>query len=187
MRIYFVGSHCVGKTKMVRETAKRYGLPTLSEAARQVLAQWEPLGGLKALAGDLQMVTDYQEEVFRQQVKIDFATGDSFVADRAFDNLVYAARWARAGTVSRLMAEEGARYVERVRGGRVFFVRPHRELLAEDGIRAHISWEDVVLADGGVLFALEVLGIPYVPIPCREFSDRMRIVEAVLGPPPGGT
>jgi len=103
----------------------------------------------------------------------------SFVSDRAFCNLAYAAHHAtilsQLATDSRL-----ERYMQSVRSGLVFFVRPHRELLTEDGYRESTGWDEVVRIDGMVKLMLEMFGIPYIPMDCLPMQERVRLVERVL-------
>lgn len=179
MRVYFCGASSVGKTTLARLVAKKYKLHLLHEVARNVLAERQYPGGLAAMAGDLGEVTSYQVEVFERQIAAEDSAGDDFVSDRMADNLVYAAIRAEAGTVHRLLAKEDG-YLERVRSGIVFFVRPHRHLLRNDGVRADAVWDEVLRQDGAVMMLLHLLHIPYIPISCPEIADRLRVVEAVL-------
>src|SRR3954462_10963133 len=90
MRIYFVGSHATGKTTMTRYVSRRYGLPMITEVARAVLAELET--SLDALRTDMDLVAEYQKRVFERQVQVERSqTSATFVSDRAFDNLAYAA------------------------------------------------------------------------------------------------
>ena len=57
-----------------------------------------------------------------------------------------------------------ADYMEHVRGGIVFYLRPHRELLADDGVRERSDWEEVLRIDGMVKLMLEMFAVPYVPV-----------------------
>jgi hypothetical protein len=68
-----------------------------------------------------------------------------------------------------------------VRKGIVFFLRPHRELLKEDGVRAGVDWEEVLRIDGMVKMMLEMFAVPYIPISCLSMQERTRTVERVLG------
>lgn len=186
MRVYFCGAHSTGKTTLARLVAKRYGLALLSEVARTVLAEMEYVGGLPAMAGDVESVTEYQRAVWHRQARVESAAGDDYVSDRMADSLAYSALRAAPGTVASLMAgevAEGSPYAKRVRGGTVFFVRPHLHLLREDGVRTDVDWEGVVRMDGAILMLLSMLDVPYVPISCPEVSDRLRVVEGVLGVP----
>src|SRR6188474_760918 len=69
MRIYFVGSHATGKTTMCRFVSRRYGLPMISEVARAVLAEMET--GFDALRTDMDLVAEYQTQVFARQVAVE--------------------------------------------------------------------------------------------------------------------
>ena len=155
LRIYLVGAHATGKTTLARWIRDHYGLPMISEVARGVLAEMEA-----------------QLDAERDQL-------GSFVSDRAFCNLAYAAQHAtilsQLATDVRLLE-----YMRSVKEGLVFFLRPHRELLSEDGVRAGVQWEEVLRIDGMVKFMLELFGIPYIPVDCLAMQERVRLLERVL-------
>lgn len=180
MRIYFVGSHATGKTTMTRWVSRRYGLPMITEVARAVLAELET--NFETLRTDMDRVGDYQKRVFERQIAIERMQDKGFVSDRAFDNLAYAAE--HATVLGEIMAEqEGAeirRYMDWVGEGAVFFVRPHRSLLQEDGVRAGVDWDSVVRIDGMVKLLLEQFRIKYLPIDTPSMQERVRAVEFVL-------
>jgi nicotinamide riboside kinase len=177
MRIYFVGSHATGKTTMTRYVSRKYGLPMISEIARAVLAELET--SFDALRTDMDLVAEYQRRVFERQVQIEKQQGSGFVSDRAFDNLAYAAEHTLA--VGDMMADDSYKqYTEWVSQGIVFFVRPHRDLLKEDGIRAGVTWESVLRIDGMVKLMLEQSRIPYLPLESASMQERARAVDFVL-------
>src|SRR5438105_10043681 len=89
MRIYFVGSHATGKTTLCRYVSRKYGLPMITEVARAVLAEME--ASLDSLRTDMDLVAEYQRQVFERQVAVEKLQPGGFVSDRAFDNLAYAA------------------------------------------------------------------------------------------------
>ncbi len=180
MRIYFVGSHATGKTTMTRYVSRKYGLPMISEIARAVLAELET--SFDALRTDMDLVAEYQRRVFERQVQVERAQGANgagFVSDRAFDNLAYAAEHTLA--VGDMMADDTYKqYTEWVAQGIVFFVRPHRDLLKDDGVRAGVTWESVLRIDGMVKLMLEQSRIPYLPLESSSMQERARAVDFVL-------
>lgn len=177
MRIYFVGSHATGKTTMCRYVSKRYGLPMISEVARGVLAEMET--SLDALRTDMDLVADYQRRVFERQVKVERLHADSFVSDRAFDNLAYAAE--HTTIVADVLGDATfAEYMDWVAGGVVFFLRPHPSLLVEDGVRAGVSWDSVVRIDGMIKLMLEHHRVRYLPVESVSMQERVRAVEFVV-------
>jgi hypothetical protein len=102
-----------------------------------------------------------------------------FVSDRAFDNLAYAAEHTLS--VGDMMADETYKqYTDWVSQGIVFFVRPHRDLLKDDGIRAGVTWESVLRIDGMVKLMLEQSRIPYLPVESASMQERARAVDFVL-------
>ncbi len=179
-RIYFVGSHATGKTTMTRWVSRRYGLPMITEVARAVLAELET--NFDTLRTDMERVGDYQRRVFERQIAIERMQDKGFVSDRAFDNLAYAAEHAMV--LGDIMAEDSGievrSYMEWVSNGLVFFVRPHRSLLKEDGVRAGVDWDSVVRIDGMVKLLLEQFRIRYLPIDTPSMQERIRAVEFVL-------
>ena len=179
MRIYFVGSHATGKTTLCRYVSRRYGLPMISEVARAVLAEMEAT--LDALRTDMDLVAEYQRRVFERQMAVERlqASQSGFVSDRAFDNLAYAAE--HTCILGDLMNGEGVLdYMKWVGEGIVFFVRPSKDLLKEDGVRSGVTWESVLRIDGMVKWALEQYRIPYLPIDTPLMQERVRTVEFVL-------
>ena len=184
-RIYLVGAHATGKTTLARWIRDRYGLQMISEVARGVLAEME--AQLESLRTNLDLVNEYQVQVYERQLQMEAQAianakqdGIAFVSDRAFCNLAYAAH--HSTILSQLMEDPRlARYMDSVKEGVVFYLRPHRELLQNDGVRAGVDWEEVVRIDGMVKLLLELFAIPYVPVDCLPMQERTRLVECVLG------
>ena len=165
---------------MTRWVSRRYGVPMVTEVARSVLAELET--NFDTLRTDMDRVGDYQRRVFERQIAIERMQDKGFVSDRAFDNLAYAAEHAMV--LGDIMNEESGaevrRYMEWVSEGLVFFVRLHRTLLKEDGVRAGVDWDSVVRIDGMVKLLLEQFRIRYLPIDTPSMQERIRAVEFVL-------
>ena len=177
LRIYLVGAHATGKTTLARYIRDRYGLPMISEVARGVLAEME--AQLDGLRTNIELVNHYQALVFERQIEAESQQKGAFVSDRAFCNLAYAAH--HSTVLAKLVTQKNfLEYMESVRGGIVFFLRPHRELLAEDGVRASVEWEEVLRIDGMVKLLLEMYAVPYVPCESLAMQERVRLVESVL-------
>ncbi len=175
--IYMVGAHSTGKTTLARWVRDHYGLPMIAEVARGVLAEME--AQLSSLRTDLDVVNRYQTEVFARQITAEMEQDGSFVSDRAFCNLAYAAHHSQI--LPELARDDRlADYMETVKQGLVFYIRPHRELLAEDGVRERMNWEEVVRIDGMVKLLLEMFGVPYIPVASLSMQERTRLVERVL-------
>ena len=177
MRIYFVGAHATGKTTMTRYVSRRYGLPMITEVARAVLAELEAT--LDALRTDMDLVAEYQRRVFERQVQVEHMQGTGFVSDRAFDNLAYAAEHTLIFS-DLLTGDTFKNYMEWVAQGIVFFLRPHHELLKQDGVRAGVTWDSVLRIDGMIKLMLEQSRIPYLPIESSSMQERARAVDFVL-------
>lgn len=176
-RIYLVGAHSTGKTTLARWVRDTFGLPMISEVARGVLAEME--AKLDALRSDVGLVDRYQKEVYLRQLEAEERMEGGFVSDRAFCNLAYAAH--HSTILSQIAGDPRlAMYMDSVRRGIVFFVRPHRELLSEDGVRASVEWDDVVRIDGMVKLLLEMFAVPYIPLESLSMQERVRAIQRVL-------
>ncbi len=176
-RIYMVGAHSTGKTTLARWVRDQYDLPMIAEVARGVLAEME--AQLDALRTNIELVDRYQEMVFERQIEAERKQPGSFVSDRAFCNLAYAAHHS---TILANIAGDPrlADYMDSVRGGIVFYLRPHPELVRADGVRSGLAWEEVVRIDGMVKLLLEMFGVPYIPIESLGMQERVRLVTRVL-------
>jgi len=177
LRIYLVGAHATGKTTLARWIRDHYGIPMISEVARSVLAEME--AQLDGLRSNIDLVNRYQHEVFVRQIEAERAQPGAFVSDRAFCNLAYACHHATIlGNIAgdpRLLE-----YMNSVRSGLVFFLRPHKELVVADGVRAGLEWEEVVRIDGMVKLMLEMFSVPYIPVESLSMQERVRLFERVL-------
>lgn len=151
----------------------------ISEVARGVLAEME--AQVDSLRANVDLVNSYQAEVFLRQARYEAEAEKQggFVSDRAFCNLAYA---AQHGTLLAEVARDPrlAAYMEGVKRGLVFFVRPHQCLLAADGVRERSDWEEVLRIDGMVKFLLEFFGVPYIPMASLSMQERQRCMERVL-------
>ena len=176
-RIYLVGAHATGKTTLARWIRDRYRVPMIAEVARGVLAEME--AQLETLRTDVGLVDRYQASVFTRQIDAEHAIDGAFVSDRAFCNLAYAAH--HSSILAQIFKDPRLQeYMQWVRQGVVFFLRPHREMLVEDGVRAGVEWEEVLRIDGMVKLLLEQFDIPYIPVASLSMQERVRLVERVL-------
>ncbi|MEZ0230940.1 MAG: AAA family ATPase [Planctomycetota bacterium] len=177
LRIYIAGAHSTGKTTLARWIARTYKLPLVTEVARSVLAELEiPLDSLRV---DLDRTATFQKEVFRRQNEMERLAGNRFVSDRTFDNLAYACHHTLAlNQISRDLGDYSARLHSP--GSVVFFVRPHLDLLKEDGLRASVTWEEIVRIDGMVKLLLELHDVDYITIDTVNMAERARTVRGVI-------
>lgn len=163
---------------MARYTAQQYGLSLLTEVARLLLAEKE--WSLKTIRSDIQIVNTYQRGVLEKQLAEE-SKKSHFVSDRSFDNLAYAAMHA---TVLRQMIRDQSleNYVETLRDKNVaiFFIRPSKALISNDGIREEVEWDDLIRIDAIIKFMLEMWGLKYIQINTPSMQERIRIVDAVL-------
>lgn len=177
-RLYFVGGHGVGKTTLSKLVSERFGLRLLSETARTLLAETD--SSLAIIRNDIGSVTRFQRAVFERQVLLERDVHSDFVSDRACDNLAYLCEHGES--LHELAHSEACReYVEQVRGGLVFFVRP-LPFVTADGTRppSDLQLSSVHRIDGMVKLLLELFGIPYFPVDGYSLKDRWTLVEGVV-------
>lgn len=170
LRIYVCGAHSTGKTTLARHLANQLGLPLINEVARQVIAEFEL--SFETLRVDIERAGEYQREVFRRQLEVEERYPDGFVSDRSFDNLAYAARHSLV--LPDLIDAEAERYFERVRQSLVFFVRPQRECMQNDGMREQVAWDEINRIDGMLDLLLGWHRIPCVGVSELNMKDRIR-------------
>ena len=138
-RIYLVGAHATGKTTLARWIRDRYRVPMIAEVARGVLAEME--AQLETLRTDVDLVDRYQAAVFTRQIDAERGVDGAFVSDRAFCNLAYAAH--HSSILAKIFRDPRLEeYMQWVRQGVVFFLRPHREMLVDDGVVQHVSVDE---------------------------------------------
>jgi len=184
LRIAFVGSASTGKSTLARWAKNNYQLPMINEVARQVLGELET--NFTTLHSDLNATTAYQQEVFKRQVQVSLAHAGGYVSDRAHDNLAYAAD--AADNYSSIVSDPNlGQYLDHLEDVIIFFVRPHKSLLKDDGVRAPIKWRDVLRIDGIIKMILRSLVVPKTGKPLRYFEiaspillDRVELVRNVV-------
>lgn len=184
LRIAFVGSASTGKSTLARWAKNNYQLPMINEVARQVLGELET--NFTTLHSDLNATTAYQQEVFKRQVQVSLAHAGGYVSDRAHDNLAYAAD--AADNYSSIVSDPSlGKYLDHLEDVIIFFVRPHKSLLKDDGVRAPIKWRDVLRIDGIIKYILRSLVVPKTGKPLRYFEidspillDRVELVRNVV-------
>jgi hypothetical protein len=178
MKVYFVGAHSTGKTTCARYVSEKYKLPMITEVARAVLSEkeWQ----LDSLRYDMDKVDAYQRQVFVRQM-VEETKHSSFVSDRSFDGLAYAAQHSRI--LPELMGlPDLPAYIDSLKapGSFIFYVRPSKVTLKADGVREAINWEGVVSIDAMVKFMLQMWELRYFQIPMENMQERIQLIDNVL-------
>jgi nicotinamide riboside kinase len=178
MKVYFVGAHSTGKTTCARYVSEKFSLPMITEVARAVLSEKEL--HLDSLRYDLNLVDDYQEAIFNRQLQEE-EKHTSFVSDRSFDCLAYAAQHTRILPLL-INAPELKAYLDKLRqpDSFIFFVRASKATLKADGVRETINWDGIVTIDSMVKFMLEMWGLRYFQINMDNMQERAHLINAVL-------
>jgi nicotinamide riboside kinase len=183
MRIYFIGCESSGKTTLARYISKRLNLTMLSEVARTVLAEREL--SVDSLRSNLDEVNSYQEEIFFRQVKEESKYENNFVSDRSFDNLAYAAKYS---TIFKKLidSKECKDYITQLKKGidegetKIFFVRPFKSILKNDGVRETVSWENAVGVDAMIKLLTQLFDIKCINIQTDSMQERVQLLESTL-------
>ena len=177
LRIYICGPQSSGKSTLARWISKKYRLPLVTEVVRSVVAEREIQ--LDQMLADLELAFSVQREIAERQLLSEEKAGERFVSDRAFDHLAYSANHTMR---SHEIAQWANNYLQRVRheDSIVFFVRPHQQLVTEDGVRNNLAWDEIVRIDGMIKLLLGIYNINYVSIDSINMVDRARTVSAVI-------
>ena len=154
MRVAIVGSHSTGKTTLLRLLAERLEISTLSEVAREMIAESDKLP--HHMTGEER--GEFQMGILREQIRRELAV-EAFLSDRsAFDAVAYSFDTPSYGELL-AVAEDHA---EKRPYDRIFFL-PVEFPLEGDGIRSQD--EDYRLAvENELLRILAETGTPFVRI-----------------------
>ena len=179
MKIYFSGSASVGKSTLANHCSKRYNLPLVFEQARIVLSEQELQ--IDTLRCDLDIADKYQRDVFDRQLAEEQKYA-SFVSDRSLiDILAYSGQYTRI--LPKLMqSNELTTYIANLKqsGSIIFFVKPHKTLLHQDGVRESLNWENVVAIDANIKILYEMFDINYIQIDTCNMQERIKIITSAL-------
>jgi predicted ATPase len=181
MKIYFTGCHGSGKTTLARYVSEKYKVPLITEVARQVLSEKEL--HIDTLRHNLEVVDEYQTQIFYRQLQEEQAYSTSFVSDRsALDALCYAGQHSRV--VSQLFqSPQLTEYLGVLRqpDSYLFFVRPCKATLRADGVRESLNWDGAVAIDAMLKLLLEIFEIRYFQINTDNMQERVKLINSVLG------
>lgn len=178
MKVYFIGAHSTGKTTLARYVAERYKLPLLNEVARTVLAEKEYQ--IDTMRANLEIINSYQYDVFYRQIAEE-EKHDSFVSDRSFDNLAYAAQHSRV--LPHLMRDEKLKHYTTMlkqKDSLIFFVRPSKATLRNDGVRESLNWDGIISIDAMIKFLLEMWELKYFQVSSDNMQERTQLIDSVL-------
>ena len=179
MKVYFTGAQSSGKSTLARFISDKTNSPLLFEVARQILAEKEiPLDSLRA---NFELINQFQKEIFYRQIKEE-QKEQNFVSDRSLiDALAYTAQ--HTSLFNELVhSDECKEYIKKLKqpDSFVFFVRPHKYMLKQDGIRESLDWEGVIAIDSMIKMLLQLFGIRYFDIHTGSIQERIQLVESVL-------
>lgn len=178
MKIYLAGSHSSGKSTLANYISKEYKLPMITEVARSVLSEKEL--NLKQLRTDINVANDFQRTIFYRQIEKEKQYKD-FVSDRCIDCLAYTAN--HTNILNEIKnSEEYKEYVQSLKSkdSLIFFIRPSKDTLANDGVREELTWEGVVTIDAMIKCLFEFEGIEYIQINTSNMQERIMTVTTII-------
>ena len=178
MKVYMCGAHSVGKTTCARYVSETYNVPMITEVARMILSEKEL--HLDSLRTNLDVVDDYQSKIFSRQIEQE-SKFNSFVSDRSFDCLAYASQHSRI-LPKLLKSKELESYINELKSpdSYIFFIRPSKATLKEDGIRESLSWDGIIAIDAQVKFLCEMFELRYFQINTDSMQERVRLIDSIL-------
>ena len=180
MRIYFSGSHAVGKSTLARYVSQKYNLPMITETARMILSEQELQ--IDNLRHDLEVVDRYQQQVFDRQI-LEEQKHSSFVSDRSIiDVLAYSAQHTRI-LPELLASPKLAACIDSLKlpDTAIFFVRPSKATLKADGVREVINCDAVASIDAMIKFVIQMFNIKYFLINTDNMQERIKNIDSILG------
>lgn len=179
MKIYCIGSHSSGKSTLVRYISNKYNLPIILETARMILSENELQ--IDELRCDLNVADKYQKDVFNRQI-LEEQKHASFVSDRSLiDILAYTASYTRI-LPELLKRPELRLYLDSLKlpDTILFFVKPSKATLHQDGVREVLNWDGIVSIDAQIKLFLEMFEIRYFQINTDSMQERCRIIDGIL-------
>jgi nicotinamide riboside kinase len=175
MRIYITGAHCTGKTTLCRWISSEYNLEFIPEVVRDLLKEWDV--SFEQLEQNQELMDEYEYESIRRKTKL--KNYDNFVSDRTvLDPLAYTS--INTNRVREFIDDiDFGENLEQMRAdnSEIFLLRPHKELIEDDGVRHKISWESLVEIDGILRYLLEYYEVLYHEIDTTDFDERKQIVR----------
>lgn len=178
MRVYISAAHSCGKSTLARYISEKYNLPMVHETARMILSEKEL--NINSLRTDLNVVDNYQRDIFKRQL-LEEEKHIDFVSDRSFDFLAYSAQHTRI--LPELLSDPMLlKYIEKLRepDSYIFFIRPSKSTLKDDGIRETLNWDGVVAIDAMIKLLLQMFGLRYFMISTDSMQERAQLVDAIL-------
>jgi predicted ATPase len=179
MKIYFSGSHAVGKSTLARYVSQTYNLPMITETARMILSEQELQ--IDTLRHDLEVADKYQQQVFDRQI-LEEQKHSSFVSDRSIiDVLAYSTQHTRI-LADLLSSPELTACVDNLKlsSTAIFFVRPSKATLKADGVREVINWDAAVAIDAIIKTFLQMFNLKYFQIDTDSMQERVRLIDNIL-------
>lgn len=179
MKVYFSGSHGIGKSTLTRYVSNQYKLPMISETARMILSEQELQ--VDTLRCNIEVSNNYQRSIFDRQL-LEEKQYDSFVSDRSLlDVFAYTAQ--HTSILPELMARsELTSYIANLKApdSFIFFVKPSKATLRPDGVRELLNWDGVVAIDAQIKFIIEMFGLRYFQINTDNMQERIKLINSVL-------
>jgi len=178
MKVYFVGAHSTGKTTLARYVSSKYDMPMLNEVARVVMNEMEL--SIDQLRSNIDLINKYQSEVFKRQVQQEIGL-TNFVSDRSFDNIAYSIMHSTI-TQSIIRSDDFKDYIHTINNSDsiIFFVRPSKATMKNDGVRENVVWDDILMIDASVKTLMEIYGVQYIQINTPILQERIKLVENII-------
>lgn len=179
LKIFLVGAHSTGKTTILEHIYERYNINKIHETAREIIQKYG--GSLKDIRCDLELSKRFQRDIIEQQIEKEKRTDNPFIADRGLDIIAYFCEHTL--DTSEILSKDYVReYLNKYKDDEsvVFFIRPEKCLIEDDGVREDLSPEDIYKMDGIIKYILESYNINYITLRTKNLNERIRAVQTVL-------
>jgi len=177
MKVFVIGAHSSGKSTLAKYISQKYNLTLLPEVARQILAEQELQ--IDSLRSNMDLVNDYQMRIFNRQIEQE-QKYENFVSDRSIlDVLAYSAQ--HTNILPKLIKDkELNRQIEKLKKSIIFFVRPSKATMKEDGIREHLTWDGIVAIDAMIKLLVQMFEINCIHLNMDSMQERTHLINTIM-------
>lgn len=180
--IYVIGANDIGKTTWCLDLKRYYKLPLITEVPNLIMERHNT--NFAAVRPDAERITAIQREIFETQCETEEAQTGPYISDGAWNNLAFMCEWGLDGH-DLFRSEKFQRYIEVVRKGLCFFLRPHPTLINRSDFetRSGTKRDAVIAIDASLKSMFELLNLRYLPVWTYTAQERRRTAEFCLGTP----
>jgi AAA domain-containing protein len=128
------------------------------------------------------MTNRYQKLVFDRQIKEEKRAGQSWVSDRSLIDVASYSLCYSTISYQLLTSQEWMDYIADFQKTKpiIFFIRPNKSTMYQDGIRESLSWDKIVAIDATIKTLLQLCNLSYFQIHTDSAQERTQIIDQIL-------